>query len=505
MTPQLEPRLRGQLGQFMSPWPVAEFMASLFTGTADHVRLLDPGSGLGTLTASFVDQALNWPSPPKSIYVVSYEVDSLLAAGLRETLADCSSLAERHGVRFSAEVKEQDFIQAAASSLQTPGPKDPAAFNYAILNPPYKKIGVNSMTRRYARAAGLEVVNLYAAFTGLAVKLLSEQGQLVAITPRSFCNGTYFKPFRRFLLKTASIRHLHVYESRDQAFRNDKVLQENLIFKLTKGRPQDDDSVLLTSTKGPDSSHSTTKRVPLRDIVDLSDPQLYIHLGPSTNGSSLVHEARKFKTSLADLGIEVSTGRVVEFRARQFLKDAPDFGSAALIHPANFDEGLISWPKLGIRRPAAISACSDTKDLLVPNGTYVLVRRFSAKEERRRVAAALYDPIRVARSLVGFENHLNYLHEGGRGLTNPLVARGLVIFLNSSLVDECFRQFSGHTQVNAGDLRRLKCPSAEELEELGTLLDETLPEQEAIDQAISDLLARREGLAPARLYTGGLK
>ena len=55
---------------------------------------------------------------------------------------------------------------------------------------------------------------------------------------------------------------------------------------------------------------------------------------------------------------------------------------------------------------------------------------------------------------MGFENHLNYFHKKGRGIDMPL-ARGLAAFLNSTLVDAYFRQFNGHTQVNATDLRSL--------------------------------------------------
>ena len=64
-------------------------------------------------------------------------------------------------------------------------------------------------------------------------------------------------------------------------------------------------------------------------------------------------------------------------------------------------------------------------------------RRFSAKEERRRVVAAIHDPARLPSSPVGFENHLNYYHRDGRGLTLEL-ARGLAAFLNSTLVDAYF-------------------------------------------------------------------
>ena len=115
--------------------------------------------------------------------------------------------------------------------------------------------------------------------------------------------------------------------------------------------------------------------------------------------------------------------------------------------------------------------------MLVPRGIYVLVKRFSSKEERRRIVACIYDPERVPAKRVAFENHLNYFHNRGHGLPMTL-AKGLAAFLNSTLVDSYFRRFSGHTQVNAADLRKLNYPTRSELERLGTKSEFTMTQKE---------------------------
>jgi hypothetical protein len=79
------------------------------------------------------------------------------------------------------------------------------------------------------RLAGIETVNLYSAFVALALTLMQPGGQLVAIIPRSFCNGPYYRPFRAFLLRHAALRHIHLFASRTKAFKDDDVLQENVI------------------------------------------------------------------------------------------------------------------------------------------------------------------------------------------------------------------------------------------------------------------------------------
>jgi adenine-specific DNA-methyltransferase len=99
------------------------------------------------------------------------------------------------------------------------------------------------------------------------------------------------------------------------------------------------------------------------------------------------------------------------------------------------------------------------------------------------VVAAVYDPERMQSSLVGFENHLNYFHAGGIGLS-PNLAKGLAVYLNSSLFDRYFRLFSGHTQVNATDLRKMRYPAREQLIRLGNHIAQQFPDQVTIDKFI---------------------
>jgi hypothetical protein len=84
-------------------------------------------------------------------------------------------------------------------------------------------------------------------------------------------------------------------------------------------------------------------------------------------------------------------------------------------------------------------------------------------------------------SLLGFENHLNVFHEDKHGLPEDL-AFGLAVFLNTTAVDDNFRRFNGHTQVNATDLRLMKYPDRQRLLALG----EWAHNQPQLTQAIVD-------------------
>ncbi len=176
----------------------------------------------------------------------------------------------------------------------------------------------------------------------------------------------------------------------------------------------------------------------------------------------------------------------MDFRATKFLRDNPTYETVPLIYPRNFEDGFIRWPRPGGNKPHALAVLDGAEDLLVPKGIYVLVKRFSSKEEKRRVVAAVYDPERITAEQVGFENHTNYYHRNGKGLPKNL-AKGLAAFLNSTLVDMYFRQFSGHTQVNATDLRNFKYPTQEQLEHLGSQVGEEFPDQETVDASLEEI------------------
>jgi adenine-specific DNA-methyltransferase len=459
----------------MTSGRVAAFMAALFSGRNGAVRLLDAGAGAGSLTAAFIEQ---WGN--EGLSVSAYEIDPALATYLRQTLMRCDSLA-------AATINESDFIREAVYNL-TLG-KNTAGFTHAILNPPYKKINSDSEHRALLRAVGLETVNLYTAFVGLALELMQKEGEIVAIIPRSFCNGLYYKPFREWVLKRASIDHIHLFHSRTSAFNDDEVLQENIIIKLVRGKKQG--RVTITTSSDTSFADLDANAYRFSEIVNADDEERFIHIpvAPTHGGIGGVPLARM---PLDEIEIEVSTGPVVDFRLKEFLRDEPSADTVPLLYPVHFSGGALAWPRRS-KKPNALVNNTQTKKWLYPSGFYTVVRRFSSKEEVRRIVAHVVDPAILSDvSDIGFENHLNVFHTGKSGLSKD-IAYGLSTFLNSTAVDEYFRRFSGHTQVNATDLRRLKYPERAELQELGRWAqNQARLSQDRIDQQVETLHARRK-------------
>lgn len=483
----LDPIRRGKLGQFFTPLATARLMASMSNLVRERMRLLDAGAGVGALTAAWVAKVCSAQSRPKEITLTAYEVDEILLPTLEQTLKRCEEMCTAAGIVCNWEVHGTDFIEAVVQSLdaglfQTEVP----SFDVAILNPPYKKFRAESRTRQLLRRLDIETSNLYAAFLALTVLLLDKGGELVAITPRSFCNGPYFRPFRRHLLRHVNLTRLHVFQSRDHAFRDDEVLQENVIVHAVKEVPQQS-LVSVSQSRTPNDPVDIQRNVPFEHVVRPDDFQAFIHLVPDDDGHALAKSMEALPCSLDQLGLSASTGRVVDFRARQWLRPEPSAGTVPLIYPAHFNNGSVRWPKTDAKKANAIAFNTESAPLMVPAGVYVLVKRFSSKEERRRIVAAIFDPKSVPCEFVGFENHLNYFHERGAPLEQTL-AWGLSVYLNCSALDAYFRQFNGHTQVNATDLRFLRYPTREVLVELGRRVQEILPAQDELDTLVSSLL-----------------
>lgn len=476
---------RRRLGQFFTPIEVTQQMARFVDELPATVTILDPGAGTGILSAGVVSHILSsFSDTVKQIEVVAYEVDSSLGKYLRNTFEICALLCRERGIAFKSTIHFADFILATSSRLHSL-----RKFDLAILNPPYRKINSASNQSTLLKRHGLPHGNLYAAFMMLATILLRKGGRLVSITPRSFCNGPYFLRFRRALLTQLVITDVHIYHSRTKAFAADAILQENIILGATKR--QEKAPVHVLSSEGPADEDIVVQALSAEEVVSQHDRNLVIRLPKDRYERKISKTIGKLKCTLQDLEVSVSTGRVVEFRSRKYLRRPYDDESVPLLLPANVRNGYIEWPASKLRKSGAIAANGENAAALVPNDCYVIVKRFSSKEQSKRLSAAVLDPSRLNCDRIGIENHLNYLHKNGAGLPLEL-AKGLAVYLNSSIVDQYFRLFSGHTQVNASDLREMKYPDLNTLLKFGTSVGGGFPDQAQLD----GIVAKELGMNP---------
>lgn len=275
----------------------------------------------------------------REVSLTAWESDRNFVPALRKNIAAFGAALESVGIRAVLDLREGSYIEGAVSELDDGlfGSGGFPRYTHAILNPPYRKIVGASRDRALLSSVGIESTNLYAAFAWLALRQLEEGGELTAIVPRSFCNGPYFREFRRGLLGGGTIDRIHLFDSRKEAFGRDEVLQENILLHLVRGiHPEASVELSSGSLEEP-----VLVLVPQDRLVSPGDRDQIIHL--ATEGDAVAVRAffDSLPCHLADLGIEVSTGPVVDFRLKSALLHQLGKGSVPLLYPHAVKDGRV--------------------------------------------------------------------------------------------------------------------------------------------------------------------
>ncbi|MCH8149682.1 MAG: Eco57I restriction-modification methylase domain-containing protein [Planctomycetes bacterium] len=463
---------RKKRGQFFTPPPVARFMAGLLSKFPQRIKVLDPGAGIGILSAAVCERTLRLRSP-RHVELVLYETDQAVIRLLDENMTRCRSVLKSAGHTLTYEIHAKDFILSNRHAFQQPTLFDVrpqlTEFDAVIMNPPYFKIRKNSAYARIMERTVHGQPNIYALFMALAAEMLRPGGELVAITPRSFCSGVYFRGFRRWFLGRMSLRHIHLFESRKDMFRSAKVLQESVITSTARTtKPLN--TITVTTTFGADMLQEPhSRQTATTKVIDDSSGNMVIRIPENAQDARIMDVIESWPKRFADHGLCVSTGPVVLFRSTAFLLDNPNARNAApLLTMRNVQRFETVWPLQANGKPAAFKVCTESlnRRLLLPTRNYVLLRRFSAKEERRRLTASCFLKANEPGPYVALENHLNYIYHAERELTNN-ETYGLAGIFNSALLDRYFRTLSGNTQVNATELRAMNFPDLETISRIG--------------------------------------
>ena len=465
---------RKRHGLYLTPVAVADYMASRIEAPAATMRLLDPAAGTGVLCCAAVE-SLVVRNRVAAIQLVACEVDSDLIPLLRGVLDYLTAWCKARSVKLDVHIDAKDFITSYGAALQSVNdlfrsiPKH--EFDVVIANPPYFKIGKSDPRAAAASSVVHGQPNIYALFMAVGAALLRESGAFVYIVPRSFASGPYFRRFRATFFNLVQPNAVHVFGSRRSAFSRDEVLQENVIFCGTRRNrsckrnvaPQ----VTITASQGvADLGMSTRRNVSASTTLDINSPEKVLRLPVSRDEESILRLVDRWPNRLCDLGLSISTGPVVPFRARHVVcagGDVPDT-HAPLLWMNHIHAMRVTWP---LNRHKDEYICrDDAAKLLVPNRNYVVIRRFSAKEEQRRLTAAPLLAHCLESPDIGLENHLNYIHRPGGSLSED-ECWGLAALYNSSLLDTYFRCVSGNTQASATELRHMPLPHANVIHDLG--------------------------------------
>ena len=445
-------------GQFLTPRVLAQFMADQLGDLHSGQHVLDPAMGSGTLLCAVIERLIE-QGEPMEVYLDGFELDKELYISATILLNQAAKQASEYNIKIYLRLFNTDFVLNGVQFLRPSlleAPVGEKKYHHILANPPYFKMNSADIRRKAVANLLGGHTNIYALFMGLCVRMLNG-GRACFVVPRSFCSGTYFKQFRCEFIEQARIHQVHLFEARDETFSQDAVLQENLVITFV---PQDrncvDYPIEISSSESLKTLNdgSASRQITKRQFLS---PLGLFRLPTSDLDEKILDIVDRWQETLGSQGLEISTGPVVAFRATQYLRDKQHTSfSVPLLWMQHIKPQEVTWPLDDkFRKQQYIES---KPSLMVKNANYVLLRRFSTKEETRRLVAAPYIAEDYPYLQIGLENHLNYIYGQKRELTVEETI-GLSGLLNSGLVDRYFRISNGNTQVNASEVKSLPIPN----------------------------------------------
>ena len=333
--------------------------------------------------------------------------------------------------------------------------------------------------------------NLYGLFIHLAIRWVKPGGVVAYVTPTSFLAGEYFKHLRGMLGRSTTPLTVDFIAERKGVF--DEVLQETLLAtyrRLATGRDARAPRSTSVSFVTP-IDQSVLRITSIGSFVLPDDPNAPWLVPRDSAQSALIERLRQMRHRLADWGYQVSTGPLVWNRHKDQLREQKGPGCLPLV----WAEAVRSDGRFLLRvtktnhRPYFKPRAAD--GWLVIEDSCVLVQRTTAKEQPRRLIAAVL-PTGLIREHGGavVENHLNMIRPTR---SSPAVTQStLAAFLNSEAADRVFRCLSGSVAVSAYELEALPLPAPGELDQLDAAVRQRSP-REVLDRICSGLYGLDSG------------
>ena len=436
---------RKTYGQFFTTGLTARFMSGLFLIdlTLPTIRILDAGAGTGILSAALIERILGM-GYTGHIGLVCYETDEKVLPVLRQNL---TQICEGKNIAF--EIRTENY-------LTTPSKEE--VFDCIIGNPPYKKIGKDEPEAKALPHVCHGAPNLYFLFWAKAIETLRENQELVYIIPRSWTSGAYFAKFREYLFSHCVITHLHLFASRDKVFDGESVLQETIIVKIKK-TTEHPATVDITSSSTSDFTDIREFQAPYNVVVASNQ---YVFLVTDEEEAATLNRLSHLDGTLSSIEHPMKTGIIVDFRTREVLRDEPSDDTFPLLYSQHIKNGRVMWP-VG-KEDEYI--CTDKIGFLQENTNYLLVKRFTAKEEKRRLQCGIYlQSDHPEFTHISTQNKVNFIK-----CETPELAYGMFVLMNSTIYDTYYRILNGSTQVNSTEINNMPVPDAATITAMGEQL-----------------------------------
>lgn len=452
---------RKKYGQFFTSMETAQYMASLFQvpEKQEIISVLDAGAGSGILSCAMIER-LEKIEVIKEIQLTCYETDENVLPLLKENLLFMQANSEK---KVIINIITENYItsQYLDFNHMFGGDWNPKKYDLVIGNPPYMKIPKDAPEATAMPSVCYGAPNLYFIFAAMGLFNLKDNGELVYIIPRSWTSGAYFKKFREYFLAEGKLMHIHLFGSRNKVFDKEDVLQETIIVKVQKTtvKPK---TVTITSTNSNKDFGDCKSLVVPYDLV-VSGDELYVYLVTNKEEVDVLDRLKKWNKTLPELGLRMKTGLTVDFRNRDVLRDKEEEGAIPLFYSQHIKQGEVQFP---IQKENEYIV-TDQKGLMQDNRNYLFVKRFTAKEEPRRLQCGVYLAKKFPQyQRISTQNKINFI-DGLLTEMSECLVYGLYVLFNSTIYDEYYRILNGSTQVNSTEINSMPVPELDVIQEMG--------------------------------------
>ncbi len=454
-------------------------------------RCLDPSAGGGAFLIAMIRRirdALTGTEPALVLSQIAarvrgYDID-LFGVWLAQAMVHLAvrDLETSAGRQLPAIVEQRDSLDIALT--------DQGAFDLVASNVPFGKITLPPEKRALYARSTYGHANLYGLFTDAGVRYAKSGGVVAYVMPTSMLSGLYFQSLRGLLMQQAPPCELTFVTERTGVF--DDALQETMLVTWRKKRRTRNAAVNFLSIDAESRCDMTSAgRFPLPSAGNA--PWL---LPRHPSQSRLAHHLGRMPHRLASYGYSVSTGPLVWNRHKPQFRTRHKAGAVPVVWAeAVTSDGRFLWRADKRNHAPWFSAIPGKDDWLIIDHTCILLQRTTAKEQDRRLIAAVMPESFVAHhGGVIVENHLNMIR--CRSVVPEIQPAVIAAILNSRAADSAFRCISGSVAVSAYELEALPLPAPVAMQRVAAMLEEAVPFG-AIERVIADAYGVSDAAAAA--------
>jgi adenine-specific DNA-methyltransferase len=444
--------------QYFSEDAIAKQMSSMLN-ISNGAVIGDHGAGTGILGAAVIAKTItDLPVSSQPLVLKAYEIDELLHSTFYNCIEHLNSFASKQWAPTPKVSLKKDFTEIAPDLISG---TQKALLDAVIVNPPYMKLNQSTPLAKLMKENVVSTPNIYVVFLVLSIMLLKDKGEMVAIVPRSFCSGDYFKNFRVWLKEQGCIDWFVRYKRRSNLFKGDNVLQENVTFHFIKGIKQQK-FVRISLCESPEKPAINESYVDSNDVMPTDSS--YFFLPGDDKELEALHTIRKQPYCTKDWKMNISTGKLEDCRVQDSLyEEAPSCEWVPVIYSQHWQRGCtdLNWDSKECKKPKFLAINDKTKSKLIPRGNYILIKRISSNDDRsgRCHVCVVTEESELKGELWAIDNHIQVIRGDKNYPFTPEEAKALGAYLMSETIDHVLKLVSGTTQINKNDLLQLKYPA----------------------------------------------